>query len=258
MAAVVLITGASGLLGQRVLQHWRSDDLEPLLVDRRDDDLLIPGTATSLLARVRPSAVLHLAWSASGTPLYRYSSDNRRWVEATLELVRACDGLNSWFIGTGTALDTVDPTDEYTASKVRLRSALERRIAAGEMSWLRPYYVVDPDRRRPELVAQAMDARDAGRAVMLQTPESAHDFVHAADVGRAIILAVRRRLAGEVPIGSGRLRRVRDLAEAIGVPWRPAKGRAVPTRHGHEAAEIALLREQGWSPERTEEMFARA
>lgn len=258
MAAAVLITGASGLLGQRVLQQWRSDDLTPFLVDRRDDDLLIPGTATSLVARVRPSVVLHLAWSASGTPLYRSSTDNQRWVEASLELLRACDGLNSWFIGTGTALDTVAPTDEYSASKVRLRSALERRITAGEMSWLRPHYVVDPDRRRPELVAQAMDARDAGRAVVLQTPDSAHDFVHATDVGRAIVLAVQRRLAGEVPVGSGKLRRVRDLAEAFGVPWRPATRRGVPTPHSHDAADIARLREQGWRPEHTEEMFARA
>lgn len=258
MAPVVLITGASGLLGQHVLHHWRPDELQPVLVDRRDDDLLVPGTATALVDRVRPRAVLHLAWAASGTLHYRSSPDNTRWCEASLELARACEAIGARFFGTGTALETAKAHDEYSASKARLRSVLNERIKAGEVSWLRPYYVVDPDCRRPQLVAYVMGARDRGESAILHTPESAHDFVHAADVGRAIVLAVQHQLVGEISIGSGTLRRVRDLVEALGVPWQRADGRPLSTPHLHDIANIAPLREHGWNPTSTEEMFTRA
>lgn len=257
MAPVVLITGASGLLGRHVLHHWKPDELKPVLVDRREDDLLVPGTPASLVRRVRPRAVLHLAWTASGTLHYRSSPDNIRWFEASLELARACEAIGAHFFGTGTALETAEADDEYSASKVLLRSALDQRIATGEVSWLRPYYVVDPNCRRPALLAYVMDARDRGESVILRTPESVHDFVHAADVGRAIALAVRHQLVGDLAIGSGKLRRVSELVEALGVPWRRGDGRPVSTPHLHDVADTAPLRAQGWSPTSTEEMFTR-
>lgn len=253
MASVALITGAGGLLGQHLLDAW-DGALEPVLVDRAVHDLLVPGVGADLVADVRPQVVVHLAWVASGTAGYRSHGDNERWLHASLELASAAQQVGAHFCATGTAVDTGEPADAYSAAKGALRRALERDIARQDVTWLRPFYVVDPDRGRPDLVAQAVAAANSGEPLTLRTPRSAHDFVHAADVGRGIMTAVTHTLLGEVEIGSGTARPVHQLVEALGVAWRPGSDPGTGTHH-HHVADTARLRARGWHPTRTEELF---
>ncbi len=99
---------------------------------------------------------------------------------------------------------------------------------------------------------------------MLRTPHSRHDFVHAGDVGAAVRTVVRHRLAGEVPVGTGRVREVSELVRALGVPWEPAPDAVDPragatadptTSQQHDAADTRRLRDHGWAPSRTKELF---
>ena len=176
-----------------------------------------------------------------------------------MELAEACRQQATWLLATGTPLDNAsDPSDEYSRSKVSLRNHLQPAIDAGACTWLRPFYVVDPDRRRPALVQQALEARESRTSVVLRTPDSHHDFIHAADVGRAVVTAVQHKLRGEVPIGSGELRQVRDLVTALHASWSPDPDhvdRADPQHH--QAADIGRLLALGWSPLCTTELFAR-
>ena len=261
MAAEVLVTGASGLIGSQVTRHWDLPDYDLVAVEHRENDLLAPGVPSSLLERHRPSVVIHLAWAASGRVDYRTSPDNERWLAASLELKEACDRTGAWLIATGTSLDEVNPaSDAYTSSKHRLRTLLNDHITDLTMTWLRPYYVIDASWRRPALVAEAIGARDAGEAIVLREPDSTHDFVVAADVGRAIVEVVRWGLRGEVAIGSGCSRRVRDVVAALGTRWVAAEISS-PTRetpHNHEVADVARLQRCGWSPESTTSFFDRS
>jgi nucleoside-diphosphate-sugar epimerase len=257
VASAALITGGTGLIGQAVLKDWTDPELEPIPLDRSTDDLLVPGTATALIARLRPAVVVHLAWVASGTPGYRSSPDNARWLAATLELTEACADNDALLLATGTPLDR-EPAgaDAYSAAKSALWQALSPAVSAGQVGWLRPFYVIDPARRRPALVDQAIAARDAGHPLTLLTPESRHDFVHVDDVAAAVRTAATHRLAGEVEIGSGRLRTVRQLVEALGAAWQAGAAPAAGTPpHAHEAANVARLVDLGWSPTTTEELF---
>ncbi|BEP12668.1 hypothetical protein acdb102_09790 [Acidothermaceae bacterium B102] len=259
MAGIALITGATGLIGRVVLDTWSDPDLQPVTLDHRTDDLLAPGGPAAVIARLRPDVVVHLAWVASGTPGYRSSPDNARWLAATLELAAACRDHDALLLATGTVLDrSTGLSDAYSASKASLWQALSPAVAAGEVGWLRPFYVIDPVRRRPAVVDQAIAARDADDPVVLLTPDSEHDFVHVDDVARAVALAASHRLAGEVEIGAGRLRPVHELVEALGAHWKPATptgGQAAP--HAHEAANVSRLLDLGWSPATTEELFSR-
>jgi nucleoside-diphosphate-sugar epimerase len=255
VAAVALITGGTGLLGQHVLRSWTSE-LEPVAVDSREHDLLTTGVGTALVRRIRPALVLHLAWAASGTPGYRTAAENHDWVDASLELRDACASADVRYIATGTGLDDAPGVDHYSTAKRRLREALAEDIAAARITWLRPFYVVDPDRGRPELVGHAVVARAAGEPVVLRTPHAAHDFVHAADVGHAVAVVVERGLAGPVDIGCGRLRTVHNLVEALGLPWRTGTATA-HAPHLQTAADITVLQAAGWTPARTEELFHR-
>lgn len=255
MAAHVLITGATGLLGSWVVRHWPAS-APPLHVVRRGEvDLLVPGAASALVHTIRPAAVVHLAWAASGTPGYRDSPDNDRWVAATLELHAACAEVGAGLWATGSVVDDdAAPADAYTASKVALRRQLEPAIAEGTIGWLRPAYVFDETAGRPAVVAAAIAARAAGTEVTLQTPETAHDFVHASDVGTAVIAAVQHGRTGYLPVGSGRVRRVADLVSALGVTWRTGAD-AQAVSHAEDAVDVGWLHDLGWHPTTTEEFF---
>ena len=256
MAGTALITGATGLIGRAVLKAWTEPTLEPVPLDRATDDLLVPGTPTALVRRLRPAVVVHLAWVASGTAGYRTSPDNERWLAATLELAQACADNDALLLATGTPLDR-EPAgaDAYSAAKSALWQALSPGLAAGQVGWLRPFYVIDPARRRPALVDQALAAHEAGAPITLMTPDSAHDFVHVDDVASAVCTAAGHRLAGEVEIGAGRLRTVRELVEALGVTWQAGPPTDSTPPHAHEAANVARLVDLGWSPTTTEELF---
>jgi nucleoside-diphosphate-sugar epimerase len=256
MAATALITGASGLVGSWTLHHWVVPGLEPTVVRSRDVDLLEDGSAARLVATTRPAVVVHLAWSASGAPDYRTSTDNERWLDATMQLVEACAEHDARLWLTGTAVDDDhDAADAYTRAKVALRCHLSREIEDEVVGWLRPFYVFDEERGRPALVAHALRARSDERAAELQSPDNRHDFVHASDVGRAVVTAVSHRLMGVVPIGSGRTRRVADLVGALGVRWTRSLGSPPDVGHEDVAADTSRLRAAGWKPSRTEEFF---
>ena len=265
MAARALITGGTGLIGSWVVHHWDVPALDPVPLGSADHDLLAPGAMASLLDDYQPDVVVHLAWSASGRADYRHSDDNVRWRAATRDLVSASERTRTRLWLTGTVVDDEsDAPDAYSREKAGLRRELEGHVAAGSIGWLQPFYVVDEVRRRPGLVAHALAAAERSEPVALQTPDAAHDFVHASDVGSAVVAAVRHGLSGQVPIGSGRLHTVAALVAALGVPWIPAEQpsatdhepRAAPPAHAEQPADVARLRAVGWEPTRTEELFA--
>lgn len=259
MAATVLITGAGGLIGSHVLAAWDIEELSLMPAPTRSEssDLLVPGTACRLVSVLRPAIVIHLAWVASGTPGYRTSPDNERWVAATLELANASQATGARFLGTGTSLegDEACAGDAYTAAKAKVRLLLGEPIARGEIGWLQPFYVFDPDRGRPALVADALRARASGTEVVLRSPHQVHDFVHAADVGRAIVACVRAGLTGQVPIGSGTTRQVCDLVSGLGISWVAGRDAVHVESHAARPADTGRLRSTGWFPTSTEEFF---
>ena len=257
MAARALITGASGLIGRWVLHHWGDTPVEPVPVRHAEVDLLAPGAAADLVARSGATHVVHLAWSASGRADYRTADDNDRWVEATLALVGAARaaGRAVWLSGTAVD-DEAEGADAYTRSKARLKTTLAPLLADSSVGWLRPYYVFDEARRRPTLVDLALTAHERGDTIHLRSPHQRHDFVHASDVGRAIVASVAHGLAGEVPIGSGSLRSVADLVTRLGTPWSAdAAQQTAPPTHSGETADTTRLAAVGWAPTRTEEFF---
>ena len=259
MAATALITGAHGLLGSHVMATWDMPGLaaRPARGDGRAYDLLEPGTSTRMLDELQPDVVVHLAWVASGTPGYRTSPDNERWVHATAALTTACLDRGIRFVGTGTVIESgmPDPDDLYATAKHTIRQRLAADIDAGRITWIQPFYVFDPEAGRPALVADAIRARDSGTLVALRSPYSEHDFVHARDVGTAIVASVRAGLVGQIPVGSGRLHRVCDVASALGATWKESAGSSTTVSHAERAADTGKLRAAGWRPTSTEEFF---
>lgn len=83
-----------------------------------------------------------------------------------------------------------------------------------------------------------------------------YDFVNAFDTGAAIALGVSHDLRGVLPIGSGRLRGVRDIDQAIGAPCVPAdvSGQRGMS-HGFPTSEIDGLGGISGEPSATAAVF---
>jgi nucleoside-diphosphate-sugar epimerase len=218
-------------------------------------DLLESGAPEAVMDACQPDVVLHLAWVASSTSGYRNHPDNPRWREATAYWAGLCLDRSTWFVGTGTVVE-VDPpgADAYTAAKVGTWSDLRSHIAADRMTWLRPHYVFDPGLGRPEAMAEINRAIAQDRTPDLRSPLSAHDFIHVQDVASAIALVISEGIRGLVPIGSGRLHTVAELARAAGARDYATAGPPWHTDTLH-TADITKLAGSGWRPRWTEEYF---
>ena len=164
---------------------------------------------------------------------------------ASLEAARTCSSS-----GSGSSRRGRWSTTSRTATRIRRPSPgsvdLSDAIDAGASLGSRPYYVFDPDEPSPA-VLRARAARAAASAVAARDALSEHDFVHVADVGRAVVASVstadgRRRyrlpggcggphsVGGAVPRGAG--------PEPVGAPQRAS----APTSR-HSCNRMAGLRD---------------
>lgn len=250
MAGHVLITGAGGLIGRALLDALPAG-LDIATVRSTDVDLLEPGVFTDLIYDTRPTTVVHLAWVASSSPGYRTSPDNPHWRTATREAVFAAIDAGVRFIATGSALDVSTGADPYTEAKTGLRTDLAEAIANGQVSWVRPHYVFDPEAPSPAVLRAARDAQQRGDPVLLSEPYVTHDFVHVRDVARAVVAVVENHLTGVVDIGLGAPTAVHTLVERFGASWAVADN-LTATAGTDSVADIRRLAHVGWHPIETE------
>lgn len=253
--ARVLITGANGLIGRWVRTQWPASDARLVHVTHTTHDLLTPSAFVAAIVAARPSIVLHLAWTSSGTPGYRTDPDNTRWVETTYHAANHCLERDIGFYATGSAVDKLGTSsDLYSRSKQELRALLADEIDSGIVGWLRPFYTFDPQAGRPAVIAAALAARAERRPVELSSPAARHDFVHASDVGAAVVAAIMHDLRGSIDIGSGRLRSVVELVKACDATW-TSSTRIDAVQHDDSTADIRRLRQVGWRPRATDAFF---
>src|SRR5581483_9823238 len=184
----VLITGAAGFVGRHCLPPLARRDYVVHAAGRRPPagragahwhaaDLLDPGQVADLLAEVRPTHLLHLAWVT--TPgAYWASPDNLAWLAASLHLVRqfaACGGRRVVVAGTCAEYDwgygycaegktPLAPATLYGKCKDALRSVLEGFAAAADLStaWGRLFYLYGPHEHPDRFVASVIRRLLAG------------------------------------------------------------------------------------------------
>jgi nucleoside-diphosphate-sugar epimerase len=278
----VLITGGTGFIGRNCLAPLAGSADEVHAVVRSPAvplprgvrphavDLLDPQQVPALVAEVRPTHLLHLAWIT--TPkVYWTSPENLRWVEASLRLLRTfaehggrrvvvAGSCAEYGWQSGHCHETrtpLRPATLYGTCKDALRSVLEAfaRQAGLSAAWGRVFFLYGPHEHPGRLVSSVVRALLAGEAAPCSPGTQRRDFLHVADVADAFVALLRSDARGAVNIASGETVAVRDVvrrvAAAVGRPDLLRLG-ALPGNPSEPAvlsADVTRLRgEVGWAP----------
>lgn len=237
----VLLTGAGGFIGRHCLPILRDAGFEVHALSRAAHEtgqgvqwhvvnLFEDGAAEMLLAEVRPTHLLHLAWYAE-PGRYWTAPENFQWVRASLALLQAFaaqGGQRVVMAGTcaeydwrhgwcSEAVTPLAPTTVYGTCKHTLQAMLAAysRQYGLSSAWGRIFFLYGPHEHPSRLVSSVIRSLLRGEPALCSSGEQVRDFLHVADVASAFIALLDSDVQGSVNIASGEAVAIRDLVERI-------------------------------------------
>jgi nucleoside-diphosphate-sugar epimerase len=266
----VLVTGATGFVGRHVLPYLTAAGYEVHTTGRPTIDLLDPAARRQVIAGVRPTHLLHLAWYVLPGKYWR-SLENIRWLEASLDLLQQfAEHGGRRVVTAGTCAEyswspggvchelstPLEPASLYGASKDALRrmqESLANQLGFSS-AWARVFFPYGPGEPAERLVPSVIQRLLRGEPAPCSHGRQVRDFMHVDDVARAFAVLLDSDRTGAVNIASGCPVSIADVVTTIG----DLLGRsdlirlgALPPRAGepHElTADINALRLLGFSP----------
>lgn len=244
--SVVLVTGASGFIGRHAVAALTAAGHEVHGVARHEPadaaaawhkvDLLDSAARRSLIAEVRPSHLLHLAWETRHGYFWE-APENLDWVAATLDLVRcfhAAGGNRMVLAGSCAEYDwspeglddglcreretPCRPTSLYGMAKHVAHQLTAAYAARNGMShaWGRMFLAYGPHEADARLVPSVVLSLLAGKRVKLGDGNKRRDFMDARDAGAAFAALLASPVEGPVNIASGACLTIADVAGRLG------------------------------------------
>jgi nucleoside-diphosphate-sugar epimerase len=232
----ILLTGASGFIGQHAVAplarlgydiHASSSRVQAPSEDVtwHRADLLDTSDVDRLVARIKPTHLLHCAW-----PLvpgqYASSPANVEWVRASLYLFErfvAEGGRHAAAAGTCFEYDWSDgwlrettplrPSTLYGAAKAGLQTVASAfALQTGfTLAWGRIFFLYGPHEHPKRLVASVIRSLLLGEPAPCSHGHQIRDFLHVEDVASALVAALDAGVHGPLNIASGEPVRLKDI-----------------------------------------------
>lgn len=272
----ILITGASGFIGRHVLEllekekgeiHAISHNLsflkEPYFEQKKTKvvwhklNLLNLREQKKLLAKIKPTHLLHLAWET--TPgKYWDSQNNVYWVEASLELAlnfAKHGGQRAVFAGTCVEYN---PNSLYGVCKQSLQkiiTQLSPKIGLNSV-WGRIFSPYGPYESFHRLIPSVINSLLEKKPVFCSAGTQVRDFLLVRDVALAFDTLLKSKIEGSVDIASGKPKMIKSIIRLIARELkRPdlIKLGQIPLKPGEPLKLVSkdsrLKKELGWQPQ---------
>lgn len=276
----LLLTGAGGFIGRHALAPLtaRGFEVHAIGAQARGDatdgvvwhraDLLDPEAAAALVAEIRASHLLHLAWYTEHGRFWD-APENLDWAAATLGLARAFRAAGGdRLVAAGTCAEyewqddcfgdgtPLRPSTLYGIAKDATRRMLEAYAAATGLAfaWGRVFFPYGPGEQAARIVAAAARAALTDEPLACSSGEQIRDFLYVEDVASAFAALVDSGATGCFDVGSGEgiplrsvLQTIEELAGRQGVVrFGDAPQRDEPASI---VANVQRLRDDvGWQP----------
>jgi len=275
----LLITGITGFIGRRLAADALAAGHEVAGLVRASSlnsppngiKLFNGGLGDPPLRAIRewrPEVVVHAAW-ISKPGAYLQSPENEGLRTASRQLIQElAKRTAARFLILGTCLEyapssevlhelrsPVTPLSPYAAAKDGLRRDLAEDFVGepGRWGWVRIFYPYGEGEHPSRLATSLVLKLRRGEVLELKTPLSVKDYVHIADLTRALLLMVQNATAGVINLGTGEGVAVATLSETLArLLGRPELVRSAPVSHvdlfARVVADPIRLRSLGWQP----------
>lgn len=277
----VLLTGASGYLGQHVLARLRERGCEVILLGRSrpagaEDlswlavDLLECRDLTPVLREARASHLLHLAWYAE-YGWFWHSPLNLRWVDASLRLLQAFTeegGRHAVMTGSCAEYDwsgaglfhedhtPMNPVSLYGAAKDATRRLAQAwcREQGTTLAWGHVFFPFGPGEARQRMLPSLIEVFRGRAAPFGVNAEARRGMLPVRDAAQALVHLLAQGCDGRYNICSGQPVQVgevvRTLARLCGVDPSPVLSLATvrPGDPALLAGDNSRLLATGWRP----------
>ncbi|MCA3271215.1 MAG: NAD(P)-dependent oxidoreductase [Roseomonas sp.] len=284
MAERVLVTGATGFIGQHIPPLLRARRYETHVTARgalpetagitaHGVDLLRQDEAQRLIKDLRPDIIIHTAWYVAHGRFWT-APENTDWLEASTALAAyAAEAGTRRFIGLGTCAEyateagddaypwpetrPIAPATPYGEAKATLARRLNEMAEARarfSFAWARLFHLFGPAENPARLVPSIMLALREGHEAQCASGRPVRDFISTQNAAAAITALATSQVTGPVNIGSGAPISIAAMARLIahisGRPYLLRLG-ALPDRPNEPPYMVAhtgrLRREVGFT-----------
>lgn len=280
MSKKVLLTGATGFIGHHCIEPLKARGFEVHAVSSKpmkqgangvhwhQANLLESGSAKNLLAEVKPTHLLHLAWFVVPGKLIT-APENFAWVRASMELVQefaAQGGKRLTVCGSGYEYDwnygycsekltPAVPNTVYGSCKQALNLLVQSFASQNALSsaWGRVFFLYGPNEHPQRLVSSVILSLLKGEPAKCSHGRQIRDYMHVRDVANGMVALLDSEVTGAVNVSSGQATTLREIVLTVGRVLEkpeliqlgaiPARANDTPLVVGEN---LRLLNEVGW------------